>query len=254
MTALRALEQRALSAWPCLRQVRYDGWLLRYAAGYTRRANSVVPLCEGRLDVERKVRACEGLYARWRLPPVFKVLPFIQPSGLDGLLDGKGYAREAETCVQVCDLDRLTDLSIEREVMLWEEPDDLWLDAHARCSGAGAAERPQLRAILARIAPARCFVALLCGGLPVSCGIGVCDDGYVGLFCVATEAQQRNRGFGRQLIGWIARWGRSIGAERAYLQVVAENGPARHLYARLGFREAYRYWYRIKDSEARHRR
>ena len=39
-------------------------------------------------------------------------------------------------------------------------------------------------------------------------------------------------------------WGRSSGAERAYLQVHSENAPALALYRRFGFTEAYRYHYR----------
>jgi hypothetical protein len=38
------------------------------------------------------------------------------------------------------------------------------------------------------------------------------------------------------------------GARKSYLQVVSGNAPAERLYSRLGFSEAYRYWYRRKDS------
>jgi hypothetical protein len=37
-----------------------------------------------------------------------------------------------------------------------------------------------------------------------------------------------------------------MGALRAYLQVVSGNVPAENLYTKIGFSEAYRYWYRKK--------
>ena len=42
--AERLLEELTLNAWPSLRTVLDDGWLLRFADGHTRRANSVNPL------------------------------------------------------------------------------------------------------------------------------------------------------------------------------------------------------------------
>jgi ribosomal protein S18 acetylase RimI-like enzyme len=43
----------------------------------------------------------------------------------------------------------------------------------------------------------------------------------------------------------LLSWGRKMGAEQAYLQVMLSNEPALSLYEKLGFREAYRYWYRV---------
>ncbi len=46
-----ALESRLINAWPSFDYQVYDGWLLRLAKGYSKRANSASPLMPGaRLD------------------------------------------------------------------------------------------------------------------------------------------------------------------------------------------------------------
>ena len=42
----RRLEEVAMNAWPSLQQMLFDGWIVRLAQGYTKRANSVNPLFE----------------------------------------------------------------------------------------------------------------------------------------------------------------------------------------------------------------
>jgi ribosomal protein S18 acetylase RimI-like enzyme len=55
----------------------------------------------------------------------------------------------------------------------------------------------------------------------------------------------RNQGLGRRLCAALMHWGHAAhSADTAYLAVMQSNTPAQHLYARLGFREQYIYWYR----------
>ena len=35
------LEELAMNAWPAIQTYLYDGWIVRFANGYTKRANSV---------------------------------------------------------------------------------------------------------------------------------------------------------------------------------------------------------------------
>ena len=68
----------------------------------------------------------------------------------------------------------------------------------------------------------------------------------LGLFDIVTDAGQRRKGYSRRLMGGLMHWARNAGATRAYLQVMLDNTAALRLYEKMGFKEIYRYWYRLK--------
>ena len=70
------------------------------------------------------------------------------------------------------------------------------------------------------------------------------EDGWAGLFDIVTDKALRRQGYGQQLIHGLLQAAWELGARHAYLQVTADNTPARTLYARLGFTQRYQYWYR----------
>jgi hypothetical protein len=87
----RRLEEVAMNAWPSLQQMLFDGWIVRLAQGYTKRANSVNPLFESQLDVVDKIVACEHIFTAKGLPTVFRLTPFASPAQLDQVLAQRGY-------------------------------------------------------------------------------------------------------------------------------------------------------------------
>src|SRR5215472_6169829 len=97
------VEETCLNAWPALRQVLLDGWVLRFSEGLTRRANSVNPLRGPRETGGSLITACEALYHRRLLPTIFRLPSIIDP-GLDEQLHTLGYAREGESCVRYGEL------------------------------------------------------------------------------------------------------------------------------------------------------
>jgi ribosomal protein S18 acetylase RimI-like enzyme len=240
---VRRLEELSLNAWPALETTLLDGWLVRFAEGYTRRANSVQPLYPPLGSVRANVEACAAAYSARGQDAIFKLTPASEPAGLDELLTRLGYAREAPTSVQTTELTGLADTD-DAAVTLCEAAQADWLDAFLRLGGTAAEHRPTMTRMFERMTPSHVFAALRVDGQIVSVGLAVAEAGLVGMYDVVTDASARNRGFGRRLVRQLMRWGRAQGAERAYLSVMADNAPALHLYAALGFRERYVYWYR----------
>lgn len=74
------------------------------------------------------------------------------------------------------------------------------------------------------------------------------EDGTVWLGYSAVEVDEayRRRGLGTALGAHILRWGRELGAEKAYLQVISSNTAGIGLYEKLGFIEQHRHRYAVK--------
>jgi N-acetylglutamate synthase len=243
------MEELSLNAWPALQTLLYDGWVLRFANGYTRRANSVNPLYASTLDVNEKIGACEQLYRRKGLKTVFKMTAHSTPMGLDELLVEKDYQADAHTSVQLLGLGDFS-VTSSASIELAEDPADSWLAAYCRMSSVDATSRATLEQILRLIVPDRRFASITVAGQVIACGLGVLQNGYISLCNIATDPDLRRRGYARQILDGLLAWGKDGGAQRACLQVMLNNPPAMALYASLGFREIYQYWYRVGPEAA----
>ncbi|MCC6627233.1 MAG: GNAT family N-acetyltransferase [Chloroflexi bacterium] len=246
--AIRALEELSLNAWPALQTVLCDGWLLRFAAGYTRRANSVQPLYPGTDGLVARVAHCEAAYGKRRLPTVFKLTPAAEPAGLDALLAARGYRLEAPTSVQALTLSGATTEAPDPAVTLQLAATDAWLDDFCRLNGIAARHRLTMGQMLTSLTPAACFLSLPEAGTTVALGLAVLERGHVGLFDIVVAPERRGQGLGRRVVATLLAWGRAGGAHTAYLQVMRDNTTALRLYAGLGFREHHGYWYRVLDG------
>jgi len=235
-----------MNAWPSLQTMLYDGWVLRFADGYTKRANSVHPLYSSSLNLEAKIQACEEIYQSKELDVVFKLTPSAQPENLDKVLAVKGYKADSHTSVQLLELDGV-DKAPAQPAVLTEDYDD-WLPAFCRLSNSDGRREPTLKQLLHNVVPAQCFASIRHQGQVVACGMGVLQGQFVGLFDIVTDANFRRQGFGKQLVLSLLAWGKRNGAHTAYLQVMLNNEPALRLYSGFGFKEIYPYWYRIMQN------
>jgi ribosomal protein S18 acetylase RimI-like enzyme len=241
---IRTIEELSMNAWPPLQTMLYDGWVLRFADGYTNRANSVNPLYPSTRDVRVKIEVCERVYRSRGLSVVFKMTADSQPAELDAILADRGYRPDRWTSVRLLDLGD-QNVSPPQDIWLAESASEEWLAAYCRLSGIADRHHLTLRHMLRSIVPARCFVSASVDDRIVACGMGVAQDRFVGLYDIVTDATYRRRGYGQRLVEQILAWAKRQGAQTAYLQVMTDNAPALALYGKLGFREVYPYWYRM---------
>jgi N-acetylglutamate synthase len=237
----RRIEEASLNAWPAMQQLLLDGWLLRFARGFTKRANSVTPLFRGEQPLEGKVRFCENAYARERLQCIFRLTSIADLEALDALLAHRGYVYRDPTDVLILPLTVRPPMSVQFNLV----PTERWLGAYSNLTGMPETARALHGAILRGI-PLPCAYAVIGPPeAPLACGLAVLEDDLVGLFDVVAHPGARRAGHGNAVVTSLLAWAFDQGARHAYLQVVADNQPARGLYAQLGFQLLYRYWYRV---------
>jgi len=243
------LEEIALNAWPSVRQIHYDNWVLRFSGGQSRRANSVNILGPSSIDLCEKIAFCEEAYARFGMPTIFKFAGVPGTEELESLLDRSGYLAEGQTDVMTRPLAGIgtpVDADVRLDIEL--QPD--WLETAYRLGEVPEFRRPYLEKIFWNIAPPRCFASISSEGTTAAIGAGVVERGWVGIFDIATVPEFRRQGHATRLIHHLMHWAKQMSAHSAYLQVAQGNLAAEALYKNLGFSPCYQYWYRAKRPSA----
>lgn len=235
-----------MTAWPAFQTVIDDGWVQRFAGGYTGRANSVYPLYPGVDALDAKIERAESRYRSQGLKPSFKLTAAACPANLDARLEARGYQHTKPTSVQVAALTISTQPPAphsETQLLVENRLTGDWLTVAGLLRDMSDHDLELMAHILRLLVVPAAYVRLLADDEPIAVGLGVLDDGWVGLFDIATAEAWRGRGHGRFICQQILNWGQSQGAHHAYLQVMLQNTPALRLYESLGFTEAYQYWY-----------
>ncbi len=248
LATARALEEHALNASGAFQSLLYDGWLLGFRAGPTKRLRCVNPFYASTLPLARKVEHCVNFYRDVALPVIFRMLPFSQPPDLDAWLDHAGWPRFDRTKVLHVDLASVrapaapTDCVELMDVAAWQAPVAELMEV--------APERVAKLVERARSYPLPHSGALVRrDGCVVACGLVKIDSGHAGLFAVHTAKALRGQGLGKAIVSALLAEAVDKGARHAYLQVTADNAPAIALYERYGFVSAYEYWYRAREDE-----
>lgn len=247
---LSRVEDAGLNASAPPQQRWVDGWLVRFSAGKAKRARCVNAVADGRLSVAERLAACEQVYEQAKLPMVVRITPFTRPGHLDETLASMGLRSIDDTRVMV-----LADLAIGPvEWPTGLSAHNIGLDPFAQRVGAlRGSPLSQRQAHAERLLHSPVpFVAfeLRQRGEVLACGQYAMEGDLVGLYDVFTAPEARGRGLARLLCQHMLSHAEQRGARHAYLQVEGDNHPARAVYHRLGFADAYAYHYRTTAAEA----
>jgi ribosomal protein S18 acetylase RimI-like enzyme len=244
----RRIEELSLNASGAFQSLMYDGWLLGFRPGPTKRLRCVNAFYSTSLPLAEKVDYCVAFYRSANLPAIFRMLPFSQPPELDAHLESLGWSLFERTLVMragvpavpqvpaIGDPVEIIDVPcwVELTAGLLDLAGDKLSSAIDRASSyplphAGAIVRDQ--------------------GQVVACGLVKLEGEHAGLFALNTAPAHRRRGLGKAIVGGLLAEASRRGSRAAYLQVTADNEAALALYRQFGFARVYDYWYRGRASE-----
>ncbi|MGC9366579.1 MAG: GNAT family N-acetyltransferase [bacterium] len=242
---IRSVEQLSFNAQPCFLTIHYDGWILRIADGYTRRANSINPIYYSSLPLAQKIEWCEKIFSQLKQKTAFKITNHVCPPHLDQFLEERKYSTDALTSVQLCDLDKIK-LQFFKDIKWKEKSDDDFLVSYAQLNHISTEKLAAVARMHRLISFPKIYAYKLVKEEVIACGLGVGERDYLGIFGVAVKPEFQGNGWGWKIMNSLLSWGKSNSCKYSYLQVFANNHPALRLYQKLNYHEQYKYWYRCK--------
>lgn len=232
-------EELSFNAHPCLQTQYYDGWVLRFAHGYTNRANSVSTLYPSTLDLNDKIDECERRYSSQGQSTVFKMVEGNEV--LDGLLERRGYIASACTQVMTLDVTSTRGLAGGCEIV----PINEWIPTYLRLNDCTDERKAAtLSAIMTSVQNPVLCGQIVVNGQAIACGEVVVERGYGCLQNIVVHELHRGKGYGRQICEALISQARTQSVHTVFLQAESPNEVAVNLYTSLGFTTQYSYWYR----------
>ncbi|MET9970715.1 GNAT family N-acetyltransferase [Streptomyces sp. NPDC006356] len=226
-------------AWRPVESEMLGGWELRAASGFTRRANSVLPLGDPGMPLPAALDVVRRWYGDRGLPAYVQTA-----TGAEGTqellcaeLERLGWVREVSAEMWVGALAPVADLGEGAGVVLSREADEAWL---ARYQRKGVSE---VALKVLGSGPSVWFATVpgAGGGAPAAIGRCVVDGRWAGFAAVEVDPALRRQGLATRVMTALARRALDEGASAAWLQVEAENVGAREMYAGMGFGAHHSY-------------
>ncbi|MEV7091383.1 GNAT family N-acetyltransferase [Amycolatopsis sp. NPDC051045] len=247
MNARERLETTCSRAWPPLVEEPLGEWCLRWADGFTGRANSALAVGDPGRPVGDALRAaCDFAHDRGIAPMVQVVRdsPNEHAIATAGWVPATGHGAGHEVAVLTAPLgNRHFPVEVPPPggrfpVRVPDEPVPGWWELVLR----PGEDSPAARQVLAG-GKIGYGIAEVDGRTAGVVRAALVDDWlHVGRLEVAPAF--RRRGLASALMGAVGAWGAEHGADRAVLQVAEGNSGALALYAGLGYapHHRYRYW------------
>lgn len=241
---LLRMEEASLNATAVREQQLYDGWLLRWAPSAAKRARSVNVLAPSAAPLDERLDFARALYARHGLPLVFRLTELCPDPGLDEALGERGFTAYDETFVMSAPVRALTAVQVAGPLRFRQADASGFAAEVGRLRGVQTAQVGEHAQRLLGLAVRTLPVLAYADGVCVGAALGVLDGDLMGVFDVSTHSGFRRRGIATALMNHLMACAAQHGITQVYLQVEPGNAAARSLYARLGYTDRYRYWYR----------
>ncbi|MFJ6849756.1 GNAT family N-acetyltransferase [Streptomyces sp. NPDC091271] len=236
------LARATARAWEPVESELLGDWRLRAAGGFTRRANSVLPLGDPGLPIGEALGRVRRWYGERGLPAYVQTA-----TGAEGTqetlcadLEEHGWRREVTAEVRIAALAPVGDLDADiSAVRMAREPDEAWLSRYQRFETPG----PHVLEVLGS-GPSVWFASVPGegpAGVPAAIGRCVVDGRWAGFMAVEVGPEHRRRGLATAVMTALARTALDEGASAAWLQVEADNEGARALYDGMGFATHHSY-------------
>ncbi|MFE0185558.1 GNAT family N-acetyltransferase [Streptomyces olivaceus] len=233
------LTRTTARAWRPVESEWLGEWELRAAAGFTRRANSVLPLGDPGLPLDEALAAVRRWYGERALPAYVQTATGAEGTqeALCAELERRGWVREVTAEVWTGALAPVADLAEGAGVELSRAADEAWL---ARYQRKGVSE-VALRVLGS--GPSVWFATVPGAGAGAPAAIGRCvvDGRWASFAAVEVDPAYRRRGLATTVLAALARRALEEGASAAWLQVETDNAGARALYAGMGFAAHHAY-------------
>jgi ribosomal protein S18 acetylase RimI-like enzyme len=241
-------------AWPPVESEPLGEWVLRASSGFTRRANSVLPLGDPGLGTDEALTAVRAWYGARSLPAYVQAATGAE--GADELLcaalEDRGWIREVTAELWVGSLAPLAD-AVEPAgtgrgavpVEFSRRTSEAWLARYQR-KGVSEVARRVLEG-----GPSVWFASVpgADGGPPAAIGRCVVDGRWAGFAAVEVAPERRREGLATRVMAALAGKAMEEGASAGWLQVEVDNTGARRLYDALGF-TAHHAYHHYRSPEA----